>query len=76
MELTTCVGEAVNIEEMDNYFSPIVFSQINGYSRAIPEKAIGKLLSFQGNNAISAKSHLKSFLLCINKWCSVAEHNH
>jgi hypothetical protein len=39
------------------------------------KKDIEKLSSFQGNNVVSAKSHLKSFSSCINK-CSGAAHNH
>jgi hypothetical protein len=62
--------------EMDDYFSPLDFSAINGYPHALPEKATEKLPSFQGNNAISAKAHIKAFSLCINKWCSGATHNH
>jgi hypothetical protein len=61
---------------MDDYFSPLDFSTINGYPHAIPEKAIEKLPSFQGNNVVTAKSHIKVFSLCINKWCSGATHNH
>jgi hypothetical protein len=66
----------LQVEEMDDYFSPLDFSAINGYPHALPEKAIEKLPSFQGNNVVSAKSHLKSFSSCINKWCSGATHNH
>jgi hypothetical protein len=63
-------------KEMDDYFSPLDFSTINGYPHALPEKAIEKLPSFQGNNVVTAKSHIKLFSLCINKWCSGAAHNH
>jgi hypothetical protein len=65
--------------EMDDYFSPLDSSNINGYPHAIPEKDIEKLTSFQGNNAIIDKAHIKAFSLCINKWCkwcSGATHNH
>ena len=40
-------------------YDPCDFSNINGYPHAILEKAIEKLPSFQGNNAISAKNHAK-----------------
>ena len=43
---------------MDDYFSPLDSSNINGYPHAIPEKAIEKLTSFQGNNAITVKAHI------------------
>jgi hypothetical protein len=39
------------ISEMAIY-APCDFSAINNYPHAIPEKAIEKLPSFQGNNAI------------------------
>jgi hypothetical protein len=38
-------------------YDPCDFSAINNYPHAIPEKAIEKLPSFQGNNAINAKTH-------------------
>jgi replication-associated recombination protein RarA len=61
---------------MDAYFIPLDFSAINGYPHSLPKKAIENLPSFQGNNAVSAKSHLKAFSLCINKWYIGATHNH
>ena len=61
---------------MDDLFAPFDFSAIAGYPHALPEKALEKLPTFQGNNAISAKTHLKAFSLCINKWCNAAQHNH
>ena len=61
---------------MDDYFSPLDFSNINGYPHAILEKSIEKLPSFPRNNAITVKAHIKEFSLCINKWCSGAAHNH
>ena len=63
-------------EEMDDLFSPFDFSAIAGYPNALLEKALEKLPTFQGNNAISAKTHIKAFSLCINKWCNAAQHNH
>jgi hypothetical protein len=50
-------------------YDPCDFSEINNYPHAIPEKTIEKLPSFQGNDVISAKMHVKSFMRCINKWC-------
>jgi hypothetical protein len=32
------------------------------------------LPSFQGNNVVTAKSHIKSFSHCVNKWCGIASH--
>jgi len=66
----------LQVEEMDDYFSPLDFAQINGYPHALPEKDIEKFCSFQGNNVVSVKYHLKYFSSCINKWCSSATHNH
>jgi hypothetical protein len=62
-----------NFAEMAIY-DPCDFSAINNYPHAIPEKAIEKLPSFQGNNAISAKMHVKSFMRCINKWCAAHDY--
>jgi hypothetical protein len=55
-------------------YDPCDFSNINGYPHAIPEKAIEKLPSFQGNNVVSAKMHVKSFMRCINKWFVAHDH--
>jgi hypothetical protein len=41
---------------------------------ALPEKAIEKLPSFQGNNVISAKMHIKAFMRCTNKWCATHDY--
>jgi hypothetical protein len=60
-----------NLKESIN---PCDFSNINGYPHAIPEKAIEKLPSFQGNNVVSAKMHVKSFMRCINKWFVAHDH--
>jgi hypothetical protein len=61
---------------MDNFFSPIVFREMTGYPHDIPEKEIEKLPTFQGNNAVTAKKHIKSFQLCIRKWCNGNAHIH
>ena len=50
---------------MNELFAPCDFTNINGYPHNIPDKTIEKLPSFQGNNAISATSHVKSFNVCI-----------
>jgi hypothetical protein len=49
--------------------SPLNFAAIQGSPHDIPDKAIDKLPTFHGNNAISAKSHILNFNLCIGKWC-------
>ena len=61
---------------MDDLFSPFDFNAIAGYPHALLEKALEKFPSFQGNNAISVKTHIKVFSLCINKWCNATQHNH
>jgi hypothetical protein len=61
---------------MDDYFSPLDFSTINSYPHVLPEKDIDKWPTFQGNNVITTKAHIKAFSLCINKWCNGATHNH
>ena len=54
---------------MSTLLAPLNFAAIQGAPHAIPDKAIDKLPTFQGNNAISAKSHILNFNLCIGKWC-------
>jgi hypothetical protein len=54
---------------MSTLLRPLNFVAIQGAPHAIPDKAIEKLPSFQGNNAVSAHSHLLNFDLCILKWC-------
>jgi hypothetical protein len=53
--------------EMDDLYKPCDFTSINGYPHTLPEKALENLPSFQGNNAITAKAHMKAILLCVNK---------
>ena len=36
-----------------------------GYPHEVPEKALDKLPSFQGDNVTSAKAHIRNFNLCI-----------
>ena len=59
---------------MEDLYKPCDFSSILGYSHVIPDKALEKLPSLQGNNAITAKTHLRNFNACIAKWCT--NHNH
>jgi hypothetical protein len=47
---------------------------IQGAPHQVPEKAIDKLPAFQGNNAISARSHITNFDMCVQKFCG--GHNH
>ena len=46
---------------MSNLLRPLNFTAIQGAPHTIPDKAIEKLPSFQGNNAVSAHSHLLNF---------------
>jgi hypothetical protein len=50
------------------------FTAINNYPHALTKKAIEKLPSFQGNNVVSAKMHIKSFMSCTNKWCATHDY--
>ena len=59
---------------MDDLCKPCDFSNIVGYSHALPNKAIEKLPSFQDFNAISAKSHITKFNQCIAKWCNASNY--
>src|SRR5713101_3568451 len=59
---------------MSNYYGPCDFSNIVGYPHEVPEKAVDKLPSFQGDNVTSAKAHIRNFNLCIARWCMA--HNH
>ena len=43
---------------MDAIYQPCDFSNIQGYPHPIPDKALEKLPSFQGNNVVSAKPHV------------------
>jgi hypothetical protein len=59
---------------MGDLLRPCNFINIQGAPHSIPDKAIEKLSSFQGNNAISARSHILNVNLCVSKWCN--GHNH
>ena len=54
---------------MTDLLAPLNFAAIQGSPHVILDKAIDKLPTFHGNNAISAKSHILNFNLCIGKWC-------
>ena len=45
-------------QEMTELFKPLDFSQISCALHAIPKDSIKKIHIFQGNNAITANSHL------------------
>jgi hypothetical protein len=53
---------------MSMFLSPLNFAAIQGAPHDIPEKAIDKLPSFQGNNAFSVHSHILSFCQCVLKY--------
>ena len=46
---------------MMEFYKPLDFSQIVGAPHNFPNDAIKKLPKFEGNNAITAKSHLRKF---------------
>jgi ribonuclease HI len=54
---------------MSIFLRPLNFAAIQGSPHQVPEKAIDKLPTFQGNNAISAKSHIISFQRCVDVYC-------
>jgi hypothetical protein len=54
---------------MSIFLRPLNFAAIQGAPHNVPEKAIDKLPTFQGNNAISARSHISSFHMCVEKYC-------
>jgi hypothetical protein len=54
---------------MSIFLRPLNFAAIPGAPHAVPEKAIDKLPTFQGNNAISAKSHILNFQMCVERYC-------
>jgi hypothetical protein len=59
---------------MGDLLRPCNFINIQGYPHPIPDKAIEKLHGFQGNNVVSARTHILNFNLCVSKWCN--GHNH
>jgi hypothetical protein len=54
---------------MSIFLRPLNFAAIQGSPHAVPEKAIDKLPIFQGNNAISAKTHILNFNICVERYC-------
>jgi hypothetical protein len=54
---------------MGDRLRPCNFINIQDAPHPIPDKAIEKLLSFQGKNVISARSHILNVNLCVNKCC-------
>jgi hypothetical protein len=71
LELRHCVSEGT-LSELDLAHvckCALGRQQIQGYPHAVPEKAIDKLPAFQGNNAISARSHIVNFEMCVQKYC-------
>jgi hypothetical protein len=54
---------------MGSFLTPLNFAAIQGSPHQVPEKAIDKLPTFQGNNAISARSHITNFKMCVQKYC-------
>ena len=54
---------------MSVFLRPLNFAAIQGAPHQVPEKAIDKLPTFQGDNATSAKSHISKFEMCLTKFC-------
>jgi hypothetical protein len=54
---------------MSIFLRPLNFAAIQGAPHAVSEKAIDKLPIFQGNNAISAKTHILNFRMCVQRYC-------
>ena len=52
---------------MGTLFKPLDYSVVIGQPHNIPDKAIEKVPSFYGNDAITAKSRLLAFTQCYNK---------
>ena len=46
---------------MSDFFKPLDFSQIAGALHAIPGDVVKKIPTFQGNNTITGKSHMRKF---------------
>ena len=61
---------------MTEFYKPLDFSQIAGSPHYIPNDAIKELPMFRGNNAITAKSHLRKFEKHLVSYCNDAAHNH
>ena len=61
---------------MTELFKPLDFSKIASAPHAIPKDAIKKLPIFQGNNAITTKSHLWKFEKHLVNYWNDAAHDH
>ena len=61
---------------MTELVKPLDFYQIAGAPHAIPKDDIKKLPIFQGNNAITAKSHLRKFKNHLVSYCNDGAHDH
>ena len=61
---------------MSDFFKPLEFSQIAGAPHAILGDAVKKLPTFQGNNAMTAKSHLWKFEKHLVSYCIDAANDH
>jgi hypothetical protein len=54
---------------MSIFLRPLNFAAIQVAPHAVPEKTIDKLPIFQGNNVISAKTHIMNFRMCVQRYC-------
>ena len=61
---------------MTEFYKPLDFSQIAGSPHDILNDAIKKLPIFEGNNAITTKSHIWKFDKHLVSYCNDASHNH
>ena len=52
----------------DAYFKPLDFTQIAGYPHTLPDKAIEKLPTFQGNNVVTVENHIGKISKCYLSW--------
>jgi hypothetical protein len=52
---------------MGDPLSPYNFINIQGYPHIVPDKAVEKLHALQGNNDVSATSHITNVNMCILK---------
>ena len=61
---------------MTEFYKPLDFSQIAGSPHDISNDAIKKLPIFEGNNATTAKTHLRKFEKHLVSYCNNAASNH
>ena len=59
---------------MGTLLKPLDYSVVIGQPHNIPDKAIEKVPSFHGNDAITGKSHLLAFTQSYNKWSHNVNH--